>query len=94
MKILLWEMKLNWRYEAELEILLLGFNLGTWAAPQLMNVLSSAESKSMCACLSMYICVCACVCMTCHWFYVLVYLCEFLAVSNMMNGLEKSNIIE
>lgn len=82
-------MKLNWRYEAELEILLLGFNLGTWAAPQLMNVLSSAESKSVCAC---YVCVCVCV--TCHWFYVLVYLCEFLAVSNMMNGLEKSNIIE
>lgn len=57
LEILLWEMKLNWRYEAELEILLLGFNLGTWAAPQLMNVLSSAESKSVCVCL----CICVCV---------------------------------
>lgn len=60
MEILLWDMKQNWRYEAELEILLLGFNLGTWAAPQLMNVLSSAESKSVCVCL--YICVCVSVC--------------------------------
>lgn len=58
LEILLWEMKLNWRYEAELEILLLGFNLETWAAPQLMNVLSSAESKSVCACVCL--CVCAC----------------------------------
>lgn len=25
--------------------------------------------------------MCVSVCVTCHWFYVLVYLCEFLAVS-------------